>query len=70
MRGVYGQSESVQKKAISDAGHEPLMSYNQTDFVKNRVAVEVQFGKYAFVAHDLFVKHLSFYVSDVIDVGI
>ena len=37
------------------------MSYNQTDFVKERVAVEVQFGKYAFVAHDLFVKHLSFY---------
>ena len=33
------------------------MSYNQTDFVKDRVAVEVQFGKYAFVAHDLFVKH-------------
>ena len=46
------------------------MSYNQTDFVKDRVAVEVQFGKYAFVAHDLFVKHLSFYVSDIIDVGI
>ncbi len=32
--------------------------------------MEIQFGKYAFVAHDLFVKHLSFYVSDVIDVGI
>ena len=46
------------------------MTYNQTDFVKKRVAVEVQFGKYAFVAHDLFVKHLSFFVSDVIDVGI
>ncbi len=27
-------------------------------------------GKDAFVAHDLFVKHLSFYVSDIIDVGI
>ena len=46
------------------------MSYNQTDFVKERVAVEVQFGKYSFVAHDLFVKHLSLYVSDTIDVGI
>jgi len=43
------------------------MSYNQTDFMKNRVAIEIQ---YAFVAHDLFVKHLSFYVSDIIDVGI
>ncbi len=38
--------------------------------MKNRVAVEVQFGKYPFVAFDLFVKHLSFYVGDVIDVGV
>lgn len=38
--------------------------------MKDRIAVEVQFGKYAFVAHDLFVKHLSFYVADIIDVGI
>ena len=46
------------------------MSYNQTDLIKDRVAVEIQMGKYSFVAHDLFVKHLSFFVSDVIDVGI
>jgi len=38
--------------------------------VKNRVAVEVQFGKYSFVAYDLFVKHMAFYVGDKIDVGI
>ncbi|MDR1972547.1 MAG: hypothetical protein LBQ46_11580 [Treponema sp.] len=42
----------------------------QTDFVKNRVAIEVQFGKYSFVAYDLFVKHLAFYIGDHIDVGI
>ena len=70
LRGIYGQPADRQKQAIEDAGYDPIMSYNQTDFVKNRVAVEVQFGKYAFVAHDLFVKHLSFYVSDIIDVGI
>ena len=34
------------------------------------MAIEVQFGKYAFVAYDLFVKHLAFYVRDQIDVGI
>ena len=39
-----------QKDEILAAGEKPLASYNQTDFVKNRVAVEVQFGKYAFVA--------------------
>lgn len=30
----------------------------------------MQFGKYSFVAYDLFVKHLAFYVGDKIDVGI
>jgi hypothetical protein len=59
-----------QKKEIETAGETPIFSYNQTDFVKDRVAIEVQFGKYAFVAYDLFVKHLAFYVGDRIDVGI
>lgn len=59
-----------QKKEIEDMGETPIFSYNQTDFVKNRVAVEVQFGKYSFVAYDLFVKHLAFYIGDRIDVGI
>jgi len=47
-----------------------MASYKQTDFVKDRVAIEVQFGKYAFVAFDLFVKHLLFYSGDVINVGV
>jgi hypothetical protein len=59
-----------QKRVIEDAGEEAIFSYNQTDFVKDRVAIEIQFGKYAFVAYDLFVKHLAFYVKDQIDVGI
>ena len=70
LRSIYTLPESEQKRIIEEAGLTPIMSYNQTDFVKDRVAVEVQFGKYAFVAHDLFVKHLSFYVSDIIDIGI
>ena len=70
LRGIHSLPETEQKQAIEEAGYTPIKSNNQTDFVKDRVAVEVQFGKYAFVAHDLFVKHLSFYVSDVIDVGV
>ena len=70
MRDIHELGDKEQKIAIEGAGVEPIMSYNQTDFVKERIAVEAQFGKYAFVAHDLFVKHLSFYVSDIIDVGI
>lgn len=59
-----------QKEAIVRAGQEPIYSYNQTDYVKQRVAVEVQFGKYAFVAFDIFVKHMAFFIGDRIDVGI
>ncbi len=70
IRRTMQMSASEQKAEIEAAGHKPIFSYNQTDFVKDRVAVEVQFGKYAFVAYDLFVKHLAFYIRDVIDVGI
>jgi len=70
IRKTLAMSPEEQKKAIEAAGEKPILSYNQTDFVKDRVAIEVQFGKYAFVAYDLFVKHLAFYVGDHIDVGI
>jgi len=63
-------SPSEQKAEIEAEGEEAIRSYNQTDFVKDRVAIEVQFGKYSFVAYDLFVKHLAFYVGDHIDVGV
>jgi hypothetical protein len=59
-----------QKEEIEQAGRRPIRSYNQTDFVKDRVAVEVQLGKYSFIAYDLFVKHLAFYIGDQIDVGV
>jgi len=55
---------------IENGETEPIYSYNQTDFVKNKIAVEVQFGKYAFVAFDLFVKHMMFYSGGVIDLGV
>lgn len=70
IRQTLQMEADQQKTAITAAGHLPIMSYNQTDFVKERVAIEVQFGKCAFVAYDLFVKHLAFYVRDEIDVGI
>ena len=63
-------SSTQQRAGIEAAGHAAIPSYNQTDFVKNRVAVEVQFGKHAFVAYDQFVTHMAFYVGDIMDVGI
>lgn len=70
IRKTLTMASDEQKKEIEAAGEKPIYSYNQTDFVKDRVAIEVQFGKYSFVAYDLFVKHLAFYVGDHIDVGV
>ncbi len=70
IRKTLTMTPEAQKKEIEAAGEVPIFSYNQTDFVKDRVAVEVQFGKYSFVAYDLFVKHLAFYIGDHIDVGV
>lgn len=70
IRRTLAMSPDEQKTEIETSGEIPIFSYNQTDYVKDRVAIEVQFGKYAFVAYDLFVKHLAFYIGDQIDVGI
>jgi hypothetical protein len=69
-RSTMAKGADEQKAEIIASGSTPILSYNQTDFVKERVALEVQFGKYSFVAYDLFVKHLAFFVRDEIDVGI
>lgn len=70
IRRTMSMSPKEQKATIVEAGQEPIYSYNQTDYVKQRVAVEVQFGKYAFVAFDIFVKHMAFFIGDKIDVGV
>lgn len=71
MEKSISMSSSEQKKFLAENGeNNPIFSYNQTDFVKNKIAVEVQFGKYAFVAYDLFVKHMLFYSGGVINLGI
>jgi len=60
-----------QKELLAARGvRSPILSFKQTDFVKDEVAVEVQFGKYAFVAYDLFVKHMLFYAGGLINVGV
>lgn len=55
---------------VANGQKDPIYSYNQTDFVKSMIAVEVQFGKYSFVAYDLFVKHMLFYSGGKINLGV
>ncbi len=59
-----------QKRIIDGRGFESFSTYNQVDFQKDRIAVEVQFGKYFSVAYDLHVKHTFFYSRNDIDVGV
>ena len=40
------------------------------DFVKNRVGVEIQFGKYAFMVYNVCAKMTIFHNLGVIDAGI
>lgn len=69
-KSVLMSAKEQKEFLISNGEPEPIYSYNQTDFVKDKIAVEVQFGKYAFVAFDLFVKHMLFYSGGVINLGI
>lgn len=63
-------NKDEQKRIIEARGFESFSTYNQVDFQKDRIAVEVQFGKYFSVAYDLHVKHTFFYSRNDIDVGI
>ncbi len=69
-KSILMSAKEQKKFLIANGENEPIYSYNQTDFVKNKIAVEVQFGKYSFVAFDLFVKHMLFYSGGVINLGI
>jgi hypothetical protein len=42
IRKTLNMPPEEQKKEIGAAGEVPIFSYNQTDFVKDRVAIEVQ----------------------------
>lgn len=65
------KSAIVKRDALLSGRESGLICSNYpTDFVKDKVAVEVQFGKYAFVAFELFVKHMLFYSGGVINLGI
>jgi hypothetical protein len=70
IRKTLHMTPKEQRREIEAAGKRAISSYNQTDFVKDRVAIEVQLGKYSFISYDLFVKHLAFYVGDQTDLGV
>ena len=55
--------------SIPDHAHEIPGAYKQVDFMKDKVLVEVQFGKYAFMFYDM-AKFQYFFNENKADVGI
>lgn len=45
-------------------------AYREIDFIKNRLGVEVQFGKYAFMVYNVCAKMTIFHNEGFIDAGI
>jgi len=45
-------------------------AFRDMDFIKNRVGVEVQFGKYSFMVYNVAAKMTIFHNLNIIDVGI
>jgi hypothetical protein len=45
-------------------------AFREMDFIKNRLGIEVQFGKYAFMVYNVCAKMTIFHNLDVIDVGV
>lgn len=65
-----GMTIEEQKVFMDGKGKKYHQGSTEADFFKNRVSIEVQFGKYSFVQYDMFVKHAADYMHDRIDLGI
>lgn len=77
----FGEKGWVSHRIVCDyptqyytAEYQPSLTsagaFREIDFVKNRVGVEVQFGKYAFMVYNVCAKMTIFHNLDFIDVGI
>ena len=53
---VNVQDAEKQREIIESNGYRAYRTYNQVDFVKEGVAIEVQFGKYFSVQYDLLLE--------------
>lgn len=64
-----GFRETRLKYDIEISKRKKISSYKQIDYNKDKVNVEVQFGKYAFMFYDMS-KFQHFYNAGLIDVGV
>jgi hypothetical protein len=69
---IQVQCEYPTKYYVSDYAPSSTIqgAYREMDYVKNKLGVEVQFGKYAFMVYNVCAKMTIFRNLDVIDVGV
>jgi hypothetical protein len=66
-RQIKAIKEIEEKKGITIPYYS---TYNEVDFTKEKIGLEVQFGKYFSVAYDIHVKHQFFSELEQIEVGV
>ena len=66
---AFEETRDYYEISIPGATSSISRTYKQIDFVKDKVYVEVQFGKYAFMFYDM-AKFQYFYNEDKADVGV
>jgi hypothetical protein len=60
---AYYTADYTPKRSVRGA-------FREIDFVKNRLGVEVQFGKYAFMVYNVCAKMTIFHNEGIIDAGV
>jgi len=56
-------AEEQKEFLLKNGEKDPLYRFSEVDFLKGKVAAEVQFGKHLSVVADLFVKHALFHTA-------
>tara|TARA_B100002052_G_scaffold174124_1_gene158438 strand:- start:1882 stop:2496 length:615 start_codon:yes stop_codon:yes gene_type:complete len=70
LKDIIDLNLDEQKAILKKKGIDFLNGNIEYDFMKNRTAVEVQFGKYSFVQYDIYAKFVPQFMNDKIDLGI
>lgn len=71
-KGWYKVRINVKTQVVPLSGGEPIVhkGYREMDFVKNKLGIEVQLGKYAFMVYNVSAKMTIFHNQGIIDAGI
>ena len=70
LREIVDLDIEEQDEIIKNEKIQSLTGSVASDFIKDRISIEVQFGKYAFVQYDIYVKFAPQFMRNKIDLGI